>query len=101
MSCGKTGPASTFKGRLNATVLELSVLRVAPLFAILSVVLIYSLGSRVSRSGVQGSGGEKGTPEWRIGVQSKGQRDGYMVCVYGVCLYGGRGTVRGGEGWIL
>lgn len=70
---------------------------VAPLFAILTVVPIYSLGSRVSRPGAQGNGKEKGTPEW-VGAWSKGQRrDGtwfvYMGCVYMV----GGGLYREGK----
>lgn len=57
---------------------------VAPLFAILTVVPIYSLGSRVSRPGTQGSGGEKGTPEWVGAWSKKGTEEGW---VHGVCIW--------------
>lgn len=52
--CGKTESVSTFKGRLNDKVLELSVLTVALLFAFLSTGQIYSLGISLKAWGSSG-----------------------------------------------
>lgn len=44
-----------------------------------------------------GRDGEERQSEWVGALSEVERRDEYMVCVYGVCIYGGRGNVRRGK----